>query len=70
MSILAQQGKIVRSLITFSSAFLGGAKESDIIKSAIVLSVNTPQETIIQTLADLSTCIKFGNCDLPIKHFK
>lgn len=48
----------------------GGAKESDIIKSAIILSVDTPQEVITQTLADLSTCIKLGNCELPIKHFK
>lgn len=57
-------------MIGLTHFFLGGAKESDIVKDAISLSVNTPQNVIIQTLADLSTCIKLGNCELPIKHFK
>lgn len=49
---------------------LDGAKESDIVKEALSLNLNMPHEHIIQTLADLSTCIKLGNCELPIKYFK
>lgn len=52
------------------NCFLGGARESDIIKEALALGPSLPHEHIIQTLADLSTCIKLGNCELPIKHFK
>lgn len=48
----------------------GGAKESDIVQSAIIINANTPTEVITQTLADLSTCVKLGNCELAIKNFK
>ncbi|XP_055919467.1 CLIP-associating protein isoform X9 [Eupeodes corollae] len=47
-----------------------GSSESDIIKAAIVLNLDTNSEVIQQTLADLSVCIKSGNCDLPNKNFK
>lgn len=50
--------------------FIGGAKETDIIKASVVLTNTTPSDVIIQTLADLSTCIKLGTCELPIKNFK
>lgn len=50
--------------------FLGNTRESDIIKEALALDVGIPLEHIVQVLADLSTCIKLGNCELPIKHFK
>lgn len=53
-----------------NNKFSGGAKEPDIIKEALSLTISLPHEHIIQTLADLSTCIKLGNCELPIKHFK
>lgn len=45
-------------------------KESDIIRDAIALTVNSPVEVAVQTLADMSTCIKLGNCELPIKNFR
>ncbi|XP_062552163.1 CLIP-associating protein isoform X8 [Armigeres subalbatus] len=48
----------------------GGVKENDIIKAAIVLSHETNPETIVQVLENLQTCIKHGNCELPIKNFK
>lgn len=55
----------------FTTSFLSvGAKESDILNDAIALSPNHPTNVIVQTLADLTTCIKYGNCELPIKHFK
>lgn len=47
-----------------------GSSESDIIKAAIVLNLETNAELIQQTLADLSVCIKSGNCELPNKNFK
>ncbi|XP_055308767.1 CLIP-associating protein isoform X4 [Sitodiplosis mosellana] len=47
-----------------------GAKESEVMKEALALSTSLPHEQIVQTLADLSTCIKLGNCELPVKHFK
>lgn len=47
-----------------------GSSESDIIKAAIILNLETNAELIQQTLADLSVCIKSGNCELPNKNFK
>ncbi|XP_037906156.1 CLIP-associating protein isoform X9 [Hermetia illucens] len=47
-----------------------GTKESDIIKAAIVLTLETRPEIIHQTLQELRCCIKVGNCDLPNKNFK
>ncbi|XP_065094586.1 CLIP-associating protein isoform X2 [Ochlerotatus camptorhynchus] len=47
-----------------------GVKENDVIKAAIVLSHDTNTETIVQVLENLQTCIKHGNCELPIKNFK
>ncbi|XP_021695282.1 CLIP-associating protein isoform X6 [Aedes aegypti] len=48
----------------------GGIKENDVIKAAIVLSHETSPETCVQVLENLQTCIKHGNCELPIKNFK
>ncbi|XP_055379521.1 CLIP-associating protein isoform X10 [Condylostylus longicornis] len=45
-------------------------KESDIIQAAIVLNHETSMEVIQHTLCDLAACIKYGNCELPNKHFK
>lgn len=50
--------------------FKGGVKESNIVKDSLDLTVNMPHEHITQALANLSTCIKLGNCELPIKQFK
>ncbi|XP_055625220.1 CLIP-associating protein isoform X2 [Toxorhynchites rutilus septentrionalis] len=47
-----------------------GIKENDIIKVAIVLSHDTNPEKIVQVLENLQTCIRYGNCELPIKNFK
>ncbi|XP_031628993.1 CLIP-associating protein isoform X3 [Contarinia nasturtii] len=47
-----------------------GAKESDIVNDALLLNTSMSNEHIVQTLADLSTVIKLGNCELPVKHFK
>lgn len=58
------------NIAQLTEIIVGGAKESDIIKEALALSTSLSHEHIIQTLADLSTCIKLGNCELPIKHFK
>lgn len=48
----------------------GGTQESDVIRETLALVITMPHEHIIQTLADLSTCIKLGNCEQPIKNFK
>lgn len=47
-----------------------GVKENDIIKAAIILSHDTHSEMTVQVLENLQTCIKYGNCELPIKNFK
>lgn len=50
---------------------LGGLRESEIIKQSIgLVSLESDPEHIIQTLINLRTCIKYGNCELPIKNFK
>ncbi|XP_039448966.1 CLIP-associating protein isoform X7 [Culex pipiens pallens] len=45
-------------------------KENDIVKAAIILSHDTSTEVIVQVLENLQTCIKYGNCEVPIKNFK
>ncbi|XP_053689926.1 CLIP-associating protein isoform X2 [Sabethes cyaneus] len=47
-----------------------GTKEQDIIKAAILLSHETSLETTVQVLENLKLCIKYGNCELPIKNFR
>uniref|UniRef100_W4VRQ5 Putative microtubule associated-protein orbit n=1 Tax=Corethrella appendiculata TaxID=1370023 RepID=W4VRQ5_9DIPT len=47
-----------------------GIRESEIVKAAILLSHDTPPEQIEQVLTNLQVCIKYGNCQLPIKNFK
>ncbi|XP_055538190.1 CLIP-associating protein isoform X3 [Wyeomyia smithii] len=47
-----------------------GTKEHDVIKAAILLSHDTSSDTTVQVLENLQTCIKYGNCELPIKNFK
>ncbi|XP_059614672.1 CLIP-associating protein isoform X2 [Phlebotomus argentipes] len=45
-------------------------RESDIVKAAVLLNMDTPQTTVAQILSNLSACITYGNCQLPILHFK
>lgn len=45
-------------------------KENDVVKAAIILSHDTSTEVIVQVLENLQTCIKYGNCEVPIKNFK
>ncbi|XP_058466866.1 CLIP-associating protein isoform X3 [Malaya genurostris] len=47
-----------------------GIKENDVIKASILLSHDTNQEMVVQVLGNLQLCIKYGNCELPIKNFK
>ncbi|XP_061500394.1 CLIP-associating protein isoform X6 [Anopheles gambiae] len=47
-----------------------GVKENDVIKAAIVLTLQSAPETTKQVLENLQICIKHGSCDLPIKNFK
>ncbi|XP_058120591.1 CLIP-associating protein [Anopheles ziemanni] len=47
-----------------------GVKENDIIKAAIVLTLQSVPETTKQVLENLQICIKHGSCELPIKNFK
>lgn len=49
---------------------LDEVKENDIVKAAIILSHDTSTEVIVQVLENLQTCIKYGNCEVPIKNFK
>uniref|UniRef100_A0A1L8E5Z7 Putative microtubule associated-protein orbit n=2 Tax=Nyssomyia neivai TaxID=330878 RepID=A0A1L8E5Z7_9DIPT len=45
-------------------------RESDIVKASILLNMDTPPAAVAQILSNLSACITFGNCKLPILHFK
>lgn len=54
----------------FFPYFLEGLKESDIIKAAIILDLDSNPEVVNQLLSNLSACIKHGNCELPVKNFK
>uniref|UniRef100_A0A6B2EFM1 Putative microtubule associated-protein orbit n=1 Tax=Phlebotomus kandelakii TaxID=1109342 RepID=A0A6B2EFM1_9DIPT len=45
-------------------------RESDIVKAAILLNMETTPTTVAQILSNLSACITYGNCQLPIQHFK
>uniref|UniRef100_A0A182LSK9 TOG domain-containing protein n=1 Tax=Anopheles culicifacies TaxID=139723 RepID=A0A182LSK9_9DIPT len=47
-----------------------GVKENDVIKAAIVLTLQSAPETTKQVLENLQICIKYGSCELPIKNFK
>ncbi|XP_052899259.1 CLIP-associating protein [Anopheles moucheti] len=47
-----------------------GVKENDVIKAAIVLTLQSAPETTKQVLENLQICIKHGSCELPIKNFK
>uniref|UniRef100_A0A336M1C0 CSON009687 protein n=1 Tax=Culicoides sonorensis TaxID=179676 RepID=A0A336M1C0_CULSO len=45
-------------------------KESEIVKAAITLKIEDDGEFIVQTLSNLSVCIKYGNGQIPSKNFK
>lgn len=45
-------------------------KEYDFIREALALAVGTNYDRIIHFMLDLSTCIKYGDCVLAIRHFK
>uniref|UniRef100_A0A182WIQ9 TOG domain-containing protein n=1 Tax=Anopheles minimus TaxID=112268 RepID=A0A182WIQ9_9DIPT len=47
-----------------------GVKENDVIKAAIVLTIQSAPETTKQVLENLQICIKHGTCELPITNFK
>lgn len=50
--------------------FDGDLKESEVVKTATMLSLDSPEEATIQVLNNLGDCIRHGNCELPIKHFR
>lgn len=51
--------------------FAEGIRESEVIKQTIELShENIDPDHMMQVLVNLMICIKNGNCELPIKHFK
>ncbi|KAG5670591.1 hypothetical protein PVAND_000842 [Polypedilum vanderplanki] len=49
-----------------------GLRESEVIKQTIGIATleNSDPEYVMQVLVNLMTCIKHGNCELPIKNFK
>ncbi|CAO1428288.1 unnamed protein product [Diamesa tonsa] len=48
-----------------------GIRESEVIRQTIELShENIDPDHMMQVLVNLMICIKNGNCELPIKHFK
>lgn len=63
-----QQFNVIFHFVHFIHS--GGAKESNIVNDSLLLSTSMSNEHIVQTLADLSTVIKLGNCELPVKNFK
>ncbi|XP_053677219.1 CLIP-associating protein [Anopheles nili] len=73
---IAQQQMMQQPRPTYSFAENGelvlekGVKENDVIKAAIVLTLQSPPETTKQVLENLQICIKHGSCELPIKNFK
>lgn len=44
-------------------------QESEVIRKALTLKLETPCLEVQSTLTYLSVCIKAGNCELPNKHF-
>jgi len=53
-------------------AYIGGLRESEVVKQTITIATleNNDPEYISQVLVNLMTCIRHGNCELPIKNFK
>lgn len=47
-----------------------GTHESEIIKVALTITPDMPVSVVQTALANLGTCIKSGNCELPNKHFR
>ncbi|CAH1728219.1 unnamed protein product [Chironomus riparius] len=49
-----------------------GLRESEVVKQTISIATleNSDSEYISQVLVNLMTCIRHGNCELPIKNFK
>ena len=63
-------GRCDSRLAYVTLGFAEGVKENDVIKAAIVLTLQSAPETTKQVLENLQICIKHGSCDLPIKNFK
>ncbi|KAG4077272.1 hypothetical protein HA402_009901 [Bradysia odoriphaga] len=59
--VVSQTGELI---------FDGDLEESEIVKTATMLSLDSPTDATIQVLNNLGDCIRHGNCELPIKHFK
>lgn len=58
------------SFILLTIVSTEGFKESDIIKATIALNKDSQPEMVCQVLYNLCVCIKYGNCEIPKKHFK
>lgn len=50
--------------------FDGDLRESEVVKTATMLTLESPEEATVQVLNNLGDCIRHGNCELPIKHFR
>ncbi|XP_037035813.1 CLIP-associating protein isoform X12 [Bradysia coprophila] len=59
--VVSQTGELI---------FDGDLEESEIVKTATMLSLDSPTDATLQVLNNLGDCIRHGNCELPIKHFK
>lgn len=44
--------------------------EADVVREALALNADTNPEHVKAVLSNLAACVKFGNGDLPVKHFK
>lgn len=44
--------------------------ESDVVREALSLNAETNPEHVKAVLSNLAACVKFGNGDIPVKHFK
>lgn len=44
--------------------------ENDVVREALALNAETNPEHVKAVLSNLAACVKFGNGDIPVKHFK
>lgn len=44
--------------------------ESDVVKEALLLNAESNPDHVKAVLSNLAACVKFGNGDIPVKHFK
>ena len=44
--------------------------ESDVVREALTLNADSNPEVVKAVLSNLAACVKFGNGEIPVKHFK